>query len=336
MKLSKKINNLPALLLVIFTFNSYSAETPESSKPEWLTYASSALLNGYSALRQFLTATRIPSTGFSNLPMEIQVTIIQLFSKSCTDKTPKEAGTTINALAQTNKQLNKLINNPEFNLELIKNRAKQFNVSDVLVAKTFQTQASKVQLKIQLVLAKIMKELIEEQENYNALARLNKLLQKFELKDNVYTVDLDFTYRWNQESQEYSSPLMHAVKHSNKFLVTYLVNKGANINQAGFNGKTPLMYADDPEIITFLTEQTNLNINQQDAGGNTALLRAIQNYFPEDEEHKDQNIAVIQTLLDDGANPTIANNNGDTPLQAAQATGDEEVIDLIQQEIDAM
>lgn len=332
---TKKIMPFIASLLVMLTFNNYPAETPE--KTGWLTYVGPTLLKGYSAFRQFLTATTTTSnTGFSDLPIEIQTTIIQLFAKSCGDTTLKEAGKTINALAQTNTLLNNAINDPEFNLKLIKNRAQQFNSSDAAAAKALQTQASKNQLKIQLALAKIIKDMTEEQENENVLPKLNKLLKEFNVENKLYKVDFDFTYRWYKESKEYSSPLMEAVQNDNKFLINYLLKNGANINQAGFNGKTALMYANDPAIITFLAEKPNLNINQQDASGNTALLRTIQNYFPEDEEYRDQNIAIIQTLLDKGANPTIGNNNGETPLQAAQATGDQDVIDLIQAAIDKM
>jgi ankyrin repeat protein len=324
----RRTGSFTAILLVTLTFNSYSME--------WIASASSALLNGFTGLKQFLTATTNPGTGFSDLPVEVQTEILKFLAASCTSKTLKDSAQTINALAQTSKHLNNVINDPEFNLKLIKSRAKQFNVSDVKVANALQTEASKTQLKIQLALAKIMKELIEEQENNNALTRLNKLLKRFEIGNKVYTVDLDFTYRWNKKSQEYGSPLVYAVLADNKFLINYFVENGANINQAGFNGKTPLMYANNADIITFLAAQPNLNINQQDANGNTALLRALQSYFPEDEENRDQNIAIIQALIDNGANPTIANNSGETPLEAAQATGDQVVTNIIQQAVGKM
>lgn len=326
MKLSKRINIL-TLTLITLTFNSYSSENNGNG---WLTFAKSTLLNGYSGLKQLLTATTNPGTGFSDLPTEVQTTLIQLFAKSCGDTTLKESAQTINSLAQTNKLLNDLINDPKINLQLIKNRAKKFNVPDIKVAKELQTQASKHQLKIQFALAKIMKDITEEQENNDVLPKLNRIVEGFKLNNKLYEVDLNFTYRWNKGSQEYSSPLMYAVQSNNKFLIQYLLKHGANINQAGFNGKTPLMYADNAETITFLAKQTGLNINQQDSNGNTALLRAIQNYFPDIVENREQDIAVIQTLLDSGANPLIASNNGDTPLKAAQATGDQEVIDIIQ------
>lgn len=318
------------LLLVTLTFNSYSMETNTG----WLAYAGSTLLNGYSALRQFLTSTTNSGAGFSDLPTEIQTEIIKLLASSCTDKTLKESAQTINALAQTNKHLNALINDPQFNLKLIKSRAKQFNVSDVKVAKILHTKSSQVQLLMQLQLARIIKNINEEQENGGVLPKLNKLLKEFEFGNKVYKVDLDFTYRWNKESQEYYSPLAYAVEAGNKFLINYFMNNGAHINQAGFNGKTPLMYAQNADIVTFLATQPDLNINQQDTSGNTALLRAIQSYFPEDEEHREENVAIIQTLIDNGANPTIANNNSETPLQAAEATGDQEVTNIIQQAID--
>jgi ankyrin repeat protein len=326
MNIFKKTGSFTAILLVTLTFNSYSME--------WIASASSALLNGFTGLKQFLTATTNPGTGFSDLPVEVQTEILKFLAASCTSKTLKDSAQTINALAQTSKHLNNVINDPEFNLKLIKSRAKQFNVSDVKVANALQTEASKTQLKIQLALAKIMKEDVEE--NDGALPKLNKLVKGFKVDNKTYKVDLDFTYRWNKESQEYGSPLVYAVLADNKFLVNYFVEHGANINQAGFNGKTPLMYANNADIITFLATQPNLNINQQDASGNTALLRALQSYFPEDEENRDQNIAIIQALLDNGTNPTIANNSGETPLEAAQATGDQEVTNIVQQAVDKM
>jgi len=309
--------------------------TMEAENNGWLSFAKSTLFNGYSGLKQLLTATTDPSTGFSNLPVEVQTSIIQLFAKSCTLTTLKESAQTINALAQVNTLLNNLINNPEFNLQLIKSRAKKFNISDVKVAKALQTKASKDQLKLQLVLAKLIKNIDEEQESGGVLPKLDKLLKNFKVDGKTYKVDLDFTYRWNKESEEYSSPLVYAIQNDNNFLIQYLLKNGANINQTGFNGKTPLMYASDAATITFLAKQSGLNINQQDASGNTALLRAIQHYFPEVSD-RDQEISVIQALLDNGANPTIANNTGDTPLKAAQATGDQEVINIIQTAIDAL
>jgi hypothetical protein len=331
MKLPKRINIL-SLALITLAFNSYSMENNNG----WLSYAKSTLFNGYSGLKQFLTATAMPGTGFSELPIEMQTTIIQLFAKSCADTTLKEAAQTINSLAQTNKLLNNLINNPDINLALIKNRAKKFNVSDMKVAKILHTKSSQVQQLMQLYLARIIKNIDEEQETGGVLPKLNKLLKTFEFEKKQYRVDLDFTYRWNKESQEYSSPLMYAVQNDDKFLINYLLKNGANINQAGFNGKTPLMYADNSETIALLAKQPDLNINQQDLSGNTALLRIIQNYFPEIAENRDQDIAAMQALLDNGANPKIANDNGDTPLKAAQATGDQEVIDIIEQAIHAI
>jgi ankyrin repeat protein len=332
MKLTQKIGYCIALLAII-VHTTYPMEAENNG---WLNFAKSTLINGYSGFKQFLSNATTPGTGFSDLPIEVQTTIIQLFAKSCADTTLKDAAKTINSLAQTSTHLNNLINNPDIDLQLIKSRAKQFNVSDLKVAKELQTKASKVQLKIQLALAKIIKDTIEEQENNGVLPQLNSLVEGFEVKNKLYKVDLNFTYRWNQRSQEYSSPLMYAVQNDNKFLIQYLLKHDANINQAGFNGKTPLMYADNPDIITFLIKQPGLNINQQDTSGNTALLRAIQHYFPEDRENRDQDIAVIQTLIDNGANPTIANNTGDGPLKAAQATGDQEVIDIVQEAIDKM
>ncbi len=250
MNLVKKIGCL-IILLSFVAQKTYTMETPDNN-PGWLSSATLTFLNGYLGFKQLLSSVTNPSTGFSDLPIEVQTTIIQLFAKSCTDKTLKESAQTINALAQTNKHLNTLINDPEFNLQLIKNRAQQFNVSDIKVAKELQTQASKTQLKIQLALAKIMKELIEEQENNNALAKLNRLLKGFTIEDKLYKVDLDFTYRWDQESDEYYSPLMYAIENENKFLIQYLLKNGASPIITNDDDEDAAQATEDQEIIDFM------------------------------------------------------------------------------------
>jgi ankyrin repeat protein len=251
--------------------------------------------------------------------------IIQLFAKSCADTTLEDAVETINSLVLTNKALEELINDPEVNLKLIKSRAKKFNVSDATVAKALKTKASRKRLVLQLQFKKIIKEL-DELENNNILPRMNALLEK--------GVNVDFTYRWDKESKEYLSPLMRAAEDGSKFLIKYLLEHGADINQSGFNGKTALMYAEDPAIIEFLTkDRPSLNINQQDNAGNTALLRILQHHLSEDEENKENNIAMVQELINAGANAEIGNNNKLTPLQAAQDSGDEEMIKIIQDAI---
>jgi len=327
-----------ALLFVTLTFNSYTSEKP--TKSGWLTYASATLLNGYSGFKQFLsyatnqTSSATSGPNFLELPEDMRTTIIQLFAKSCTDTSLKDAAQTINALTKVNTYLNSLINDPLFCLKLIKSRAKQFNVSDIAVAKALQTKESKKRLTIQLSLAKIIKDSIAEQENNGFLPLLNKLVVTGFGERIKRKADVNFTYVWDQNSQEYLSPLMYAVQNDNRFFINYLLKNNANINQAGFNGKTPLMYANDPTIIKLLAQSPGLNSNQQDQNGNTALLRAIENYFPEDEENRDNNLALIQQLVDIGVNPEIANNNGNIPLKAAEATGDQAVIDIIKDAID--
>jgi ankyrin repeat protein len=66
-----------------------------------------------------------------------------------------------------------------------------------------------------------------------------------------------------------------------------------------------------------------IDINQQNSEGTTALMIAIEN----DE-------ANVKILLDAGADPEIANNNGTTPLNAAEVMGNENVINLIKEAID--
>jgi ankyrin repeat protein len=100
--------------------------------------------------------------------------------------------------------------------------------------------------------------------------------------------------------------------------------------------------------ITFLTNYPHVNINQQDAQGNTALLIALETKkiikakqqiirdiakFVITERPATPQEDLIQALLDAGADPELANNEGLTPLQAALDSGNQNIIQLIQDAI---
>ena len=57
------------------------------------------------------------------------------------------------------------------------------------------------------------------------------------------------------------------------------------------------------EFIPIYTSDPD-NLDDQDDNGNTALLHAINN----------ENTDIVELLLDNGADPTIQNNNGETAL----------------------
>ncbi len=105
------------------------------------------------------------------------------------------------------------------------------------------------------------------------------------------------------------SPLMRASINNHLHIVTYLVDKGANVNYASSGGwttvgTTPLFFAlnekSSPEIVEFLVE-SGADVNAVRAGNETPLKKAVQN-APN----------IVPFLLENGADPNAGN-----PLLAA-------------------
>jgi hypothetical protein len=314
----KKINSFIALLLLAATFNSHSME-PEQQKSGWVALAGATIIRGYAAYKQFLSyihSEPIEPFPFTTLPKDIQHEIIALLLAGATATSLKEAAFTINSLAQINHQLNELINDPKFCLSIIKNLAETFNCSDEEAAKALQTQEAKRRLKLQESLKKSL-----ERGRYPA-----------DLPSG--DIDLNFTYSGLDEyGGEIMTPLMIAIVKNNYYMIQLLPTLGANLNMIGTEGikMTALMFAARYQhaAIIILFKCQNLNINQQDLQGNTALMH----YLAPDMKHY-WAYAIVPLFLDAGADPELANNAGLTPLQAAQQTGDQHVIDLIQDAID--
>ena len=120
--------------------------------------------------------------------------------------------------------------------------------------------------------------------------------------------------------------LMAAAKFNNCPIIKLLIDRGADINKVNFVGQTALITAADygaADAVKCLLEYPGIHINQQNFRGSTALTMAIF----------DRNIPIIELLIDAGADPEIANDNGFTLLQIAQETNNQKIIDLIQNAI---
>jgi ankyrin repeat protein len=79
-----------------------------------------------------------------------------------------------------------------------------------------------------------------------------------------------------------------------------------------------------PVLQKLCAHTDKFDINRRDSTGETALMLAAQEGL----------INNVKTLLDAGANPETPDNNGLTPLQAAEESGRQEVVDLIKNAID--
>jgi ankyrin repeat protein len=96
-------------------------------------------------------------------------------------------------------------------------------------------------------------------------------------------------------------------------VVRLLLERGADPAIVSFEGCTPLMFASDQghlEVVRVLLGHPNgrATINQCDLDGETALLRAC---------HWGHG-GIVRALLESGADPTIADDKGTTPMAIAK------------------
>ena len=141
--------------------------------------------------------------------------------------------------------------------------------------------------------------------------------------------------------------LMHAVhlNHS-QIVVTFLLERGADVNAQNSSGLTPLMIAADDQnmqMVTLLVKfKANID-NAQDKEGKTVLIRAVINnkldtvkslvelkadldardssgLTPLMHAVKNKNLKMVNFLLKSGANINAQDNNGKTAMSYAQHT----------------
>ncbi len=116
------------------------------------------------------------------------------------------------------------------------------------------------------------------------------------------------------------TPLHYASGFAQLAMIKELIAHGADVNSTDHQWReTPLMTAcgvcTHPFIITPLVE-AGADVNLADANGKTALHHAVGPLT---------NRFVVRTLLRHGANPQIADKNGTTPIRAARLLGFEDV-----------
>jgi len=162
--------------------------------------------------------------------------------------------------------------------------------------------------------------------------------QKFNCSDTVVAEAIQTTEAKRQlalQKKLYQIVDLNVSENEALDAIQNLVEQGIDLNftYTYFSSKTsdplmPLMsFLLRPDIITILI-QHGANINQCNMHGNTVLLLVLKstnpNFMP----------IIVKTLLADGADPELANFAGLTPLAAAQKTGNQRIIDLIQDAID--
>lgn len=315
------------LLFIAVSFNAYTMEpdnthreSDDTANSSCLQLIKNALVGGTNNLKQLLLyiysdAAEIDPFPFTDLPQDMQTVIISLIIKNSTANSLKEAAYSINALAQVNHQLDDLINDPAFCLQIIWHLAEQFDCSDADAAQALHTEEAQQRLKIQQQFS-----LLFSPKNKFNEKKFEQLYEKYQ-----DYIDIDFTY-----SELKMTLLMLATYGSNSATrIFFLLNIGEiNVNKANSSGMTALMFSavnfTNPETIKLLCQYPTININQQDNEGNTALMLLCK--LCNTERFKLENLKV---LIDAGADLEIPDDAGITPLQEVTQLGNNEVIELI-------
>jgi hypothetical protein len=214
-----------------------------------------------------------------------------------------------------------LCNEPNNCLDIIKHCSKTFNLPNEKVALALQIPASSTWYLKQLALENIC------QQQYRPMNPnvLQALMQQ--------NVDFGFTY-----GTEQCTPLIIALKNISctPGLLEWLIEKGqAHINNLSENNWTALMYSvyegNTPNMALALLKCQNIEVNHQDNDGNTPLLLLLQS---KRFKNYTDNITVVKKLLEKGADPELANNEGIRPLDYARETGKHrEVVQFIEDAI---
>jgi ankyrin repeat protein len=356
----KKNRRFLTFLLIVLSFNAYGMDRPNPEEQKfwgWTMLVGGVLL-GLITIKQLLSGqpnelpeliaapefitllypqhstTAIahpiqqPSEPFSftALSPELQYHIIALLATHTTATSPDIAAYTINSLAQTNKELNAMINNPIFCLQLIKHLAKRFDCSDYTICALLHTQEAQHRMALQ--------------KDFYELCMNTKETKKF-LQDQFAMLcqngaDLEFTYTIKMHNHstntedEFNVTSLMLASMENYVIVPLLLEQGVNINATNTNGTTALMLAArarNLSAIKIICADKNLNVNQQDAQGNTALIYSL---LPASYHYATIIFAVLtQSILNAGADPELANNNHETPLSIAQNANNQGILKLI-------
>ena len=117
-----------------------------------------------------------------------------------------------------------------------------------------------------------------------------------------------------------STPLHHAAGFGALESLTFLIDKGADVNAKNRRGSTPLFWAlhDESKVRLLIARGATVKIKQVE--GRTPVYQAavLGNGYP-----------VLRLLLENGGDPNVATLNGLTPLNAAALGGDVNAMRLL-------
>ena len=189
----------------------------------------------------------------------------------------------------------------------------------------------------------------------NKILKINKLIHAIDIGDFNLSKFLVLEYKYNVDVKDNHIPAIFLSLSKNVEIFKLLLLNNANLCPK-IDGDTILIKIvrkNDLELLEFVLEhrRADIDIDFQDANGNTAFMIACKNNFTEiaeiliengaeiDIKNKDKNTALmiscekgyieITNMLLERANLTCVNNIGDTALHRASRFQNIEIIQLL-------
>ena len=314
MKVFTKKTLLVGFLVITATFNTYTMKRAlKSPRPvlvedQWDQQVGNVLL-GESPIK-----TLWEEASFNDLPQEVLENIIQLLSLNQAAQSLEDSAKAINSLAQVDKKLNAIINNPDFCTYLIENLVRKFNTSEIVVCLALQTQAAKRRLEsiffdefghngfngICVLLNKTAKSFESTCKIIRSLVKVSDTLNQLINSPECCQVIIPFLAKTFEEdlfsvckalqTEGANAFLINAVfeglQNNSKQTILAMALAGVDPNLCDQQGLTPLMIIiknkDKGALDDFIERYARLipiDFNQKNANGETALMIAVKKNF---------------------------------------------------------
>ncbi len=254
-----------------------------------------------------------------SLSAVLEQQIIAIPGICCTYPSLKDAAMVMSNLVCVNSFFHRSINDSDKTLDLIKKLSQHFRCSDMKVAETLSTSAA------------YYRGLMQEPLYISPVSQCNLNVQMLN-KSRKMGLDVDFTY-----CSIMHTPLMRAVfsmAYGTREIIDWLITNDADINKRNGDGKNPVIVAIEnykKELIILFLDHPTLDVHHKDIHDNTLLhfcvgtiLNCTLFQIEANNVEYDFMITVIEQLLEKGANPTVKNKSGRTPMEfALQESGKE-------------